>query len=411
MTIYQYPDYMYHYGVKGMKWGVRRYQNEDGTLTSIGLKRQKYLEVKKQTKQYTPEFGYVKREFRDSRDYDRLSSTKKSKRQLALEDKYKKIGYNDRDAQIAAYRRVRSEKRVAIAGGVAAVSLVAYAGYKHYDRVTDKILKEGSELGRVTVNKDEPLDRAFYAYTNNKRDKNKYQGLYGKTLSDKRPVADNVKLDVYNKTMSVSKNVKIASPETGRRVLSESLSKEQMRSLQKQLYSDKQNPLDIPARRRLYNRAYNDIKRGKITNNVYEAFNIKLVEPKNREMAKSYYSKLRDVGYGAIRDVNDYKYSGYGSKNPLIVFDSSHIDVDKVSTLGRDVINKKNTKESTKILAKATINSGRYYVGAAGALVGLSYGYDSKSTKKYVDNYLKEHPNTTKSRNELIKEYEQKSLL
>ena len=24
MTIYQYPDYMYHHGIKGMKWGVRR---------------------------------------------------------------------------------------------------------------------------------------------------------------------------------------------------------------------------------------------------------------------------------------------------------------------------------------------------------------------------------------------------
>ena len=28
-----------HYGILGMKWGVRRYQNKDGTLTSAGKKR------------------------------------------------------------------------------------------------------------------------------------------------------------------------------------------------------------------------------------------------------------------------------------------------------------------------------------------------------------------------------------
>lgn len=34
-----YSSELYHHGVKGQRWGVRRYQNPDGTLTAAGRKR------------------------------------------------------------------------------------------------------------------------------------------------------------------------------------------------------------------------------------------------------------------------------------------------------------------------------------------------------------------------------------
>lgn len=34
-------NYLAHYGIKGQRWGIRRYQNEDGTLTQLGKEHYK----------------------------------------------------------------------------------------------------------------------------------------------------------------------------------------------------------------------------------------------------------------------------------------------------------------------------------------------------------------------------------
>lgn len=42
---FEYQNFLAHYGIKGQKWGIRRYQNEDGSLTEAGRQRYSYGNV------------------------------------------------------------------------------------------------------------------------------------------------------------------------------------------------------------------------------------------------------------------------------------------------------------------------------------------------------------------------------
>jgi hypothetical protein len=397
-------DELYHFGVKGMKWGVRRYQNEDGSLTSLGKKRDKMLSDRKTAKKHSTTSNMVKaeysrREFEDAKTRLKLENQKKkSKRQQDLEKKYIDQGFAKNEAEIKAYNRAKTETILKVAGGIALASAAAYVAYKHYDKVTDRVFEKGSEIGRLTNNGSEPTNRAFYGFVN-KHDKDRYEGLYGKTLGANGTV--------YRKAMRAAGDINVASPESARKVL------KNMFDTDKQSFDVFKKNIDVMAsvvppttkQGKLWRKAKRELDSGKIGDNTYKAFNTTLVlhTKEQQPINDKFYSAMKKAGYGAIRDVNDKENSGYFAKNPLIVFDTDKINVEGFTKLGNDHIDSMFAKEQGKIAAHTLANQ----YGPIGAAFATSIGamklVKRSNETKFVENYRKRHPESTLSNNEILK--------
>ena len=89
MWQYNNTNELYHFGIKGQKWGVRRYQNEDGSLTPAGKKHYGNMSDDKLQKSL---YKQVKKARANQSDWSNQWNVNNTigKHSKAVEDRYRK---------------------------------------------------------------------------------------------------------------------------------------------------------------------------------------------------------------------------------------------------------------------------------------------------------------------------------
>lgn len=375
---------LYHWGIKGMKWGVRRFQNEDGSLTTAGKKRygDESTGSDKKTSSNngskTPRKGLIAR------------------RKDSLMQKYIAKGYDQTAAKTMAEQRMRTEAVLAVVGTVAVTAVAIKVARRIGQDYVDQTFKSGKVIQNIGANPNANFkDTPFFAAVN-KSDKKAYGMMYP---NEKRGMAKNfaakrgLKYEgIYKNEIKLNSDVKRASVANAQKIFYEKMDndprfkKEVLDTLKKTNYSD--------------SKAVNEyLRNGKHARKLYDRFNQALATPQFQDAGihKQYYDEMKKHGYNAILDINDTRYSGYKkiSKSPTIFFGDDKWDKISNKKLSDVEIDRNDVKYTYGLLAKLLAK--KIAIGAGGIA-----GINAITDQVAVEKYLKEHPKTKLSRQEIL---------
>lgn len=141
-------DELYHHGIKGMKWGRRRWQTKDGSLTAAGRKRYSDVDEKKAAmkaakKEYNKSFNKAYnraigayspiKKHREANDRRWEDATNKAEAYNKAKKDYKDAKKQEKANRTPEEKAARRKKALKVGATIAATALAAYGAKKLYD--------------------------------------------------------------------------------------------------------------------------------------------------------------------------------------------------------------------------------------------------------------------------------------
>lgn len=305
-----------------MKWGVRRYQFADGSLTPAGKKRY----------QNDSNSNFNSMMNMKVKELANTARTKITGRQYV--DSYLKKG--------TTFARIQTSENFE--------KFAFYATYKKADM--DKYL---GLFGKNLSSRAESDAKRAEKQANASGSEEDLQ--IAKSLRDK---ANNTK--VYQLKIDAVKKLKVPSDENASHITAQLLKEDEFKSDLIESIRDSKEKMRRPSQQLLFKQAQNALNKDpdKMSSSekvaIYKAFNLSLVNHNEQEIRAQdrFYSELKKKGYNALLDYNDKDYSSYHAKRPMIVFDTDAVKLKSVTETNPKVVNKLYTKYNAERLAKET---------------------------------------------------------